>query len=122
MRETILQTRAIKMRFLDAGKGPLILFCHGFPETAHAWRHQIEALAQAGYRAVAPDMRGYGKTDGPEVEFSRDVRLTLRKLIFAASGEAGPRKLGDGTPNPSSVARIFFPARAIGSNRSGQGG
>ncbi|WP_454916337.1 alpha/beta fold hydrolase [Xanthobacter sediminis] len=179
------------MSILDAGKGPLVLLCHGFPETKYAWRHQVAALARAGYRAVAPDMRGYGKTDAPErpdqytvlhavgdlialldalgerqavivghdwgatiawqaaltrpdrfravaaltvpmmapppvppsmifpqneetlfytlyfqepdgaeVEFNRDVGLTLRKLIFAASGEAGPRKPGDGTPNP----------------------
>ncbi|PZA10170.1 alpha/beta hydrolase [Rhodopseudomonas palustris] len=186
-----VQTRTINMSVLAAGTGPCVLLCHGFPETKHAWRHQIEAFARAGYRVVAPDMRGYGHTDAPqrsdqytvfhavgdlvalldalgekqavvvgqdwgatiawqaallrpdrfhavialgvpmmnqppvppsqifpqtedalfyalyfqqpdvpEAEFSRDVRLTLRKLIFAASGEAGPRKPSDGTPNP----------------------
>lgn len=191
VKETIIQTRTINMSILDAGQGPLVLFCHGFPETKYAWRHQINAVAQAGYRAVAPDMRGYGGTDAPEhidqytvfhavgdlvalldalgehqavivghdwgatiawqavllrpdrfravvalsvptmgqppvrpskifpqtedalfytlyfqepkladEEFNRDVSLTLRKLMFAASGEAGRRKPGDGTPNP----------------------
>ncbi|WNN49896.1 alpha/beta hydrolase [Siccibacter colletis] len=191
MIETSIQTRTINMSILDAGQGPLILLCHGFPETKYSWRHQIDALAQAGYRAVAPDMRGYGDTDAPEhadqytvfhavgdlvalldaigekqavvvghdwgatiawqaallrpdrfravvalsvpmmgqppvppskvfpqteeglfyalyfqepnvakAEFSRDVSLTLRKVIFAASGEAGRREPGDGTPNP----------------------
>jgi pimeloyl-ACP methyl ester carboxylesterase len=40
--------------------------CHGFPETSHSWRHQLSALAEAGFRAVAPDMRGYGETESPE--------------------------------------------------------
>ncbi|WP_041527313.1 alpha/beta fold hydrolase [Paracoccus aminophilus] len=191
MKETILQTRTIKMSLLEAGHGPLVVLCHGFPETKRAWRHQIAALAQAGYRAVAPDLRGYGQSEAPEgaehysvihavgdlvalldalgeqqavivghdwgatiawqaalmrpdrfravvalsvpmmgqppvppsrifpqnenalfytlyfqnpegaeAEFGRDPRQTLRKLIFAASGEAGPRLPGDATPNP----------------------
>ena len=49
-----------------AGEGPLVLFCHGFPETSYAWRHQVGALAAAGFRAVAPDMRGYGGTERPD--------------------------------------------------------
>lgn len=51
---------------LCAGTGPLVLFCHGFPETAYSWRHQLRALAEAGFCAVAPDLRGVGKTPGPE--------------------------------------------------------
>ena len=47
------------------GDGPLVLLCHGFPETAYAWRHQLPALARAGFRAVAPDLRGYGASDSP---------------------------------------------------------
>jgi pimeloyl-ACP methyl ester carboxylesterase len=42
-----------------------VLLCHGFPESWHSWRHQLTALAAAGYRAVAPDMRGYGQTGQP---------------------------------------------------------
>ena len=45
--------------------GPLVLLCHGFPESWHSWRHQVTALADAGWRAAAPDMRGYGGTDAP---------------------------------------------------------
>jgi pimeloyl-ACP methyl ester carboxylesterase len=52
---------------LKAGdQGPLVVFCHGFPELALSWRHQLPAVAAAGFRAVAPDMRGYGETGGPE--------------------------------------------------------
>lgn len=191
MIETIIKTRAIDMSILDQGTGPLVLLCHGFPETKHAWRHQILSLAAAGFRAVAPDMRGFGSTDIPEQvdqytvfhgigdlvalmdalgeseavivghdwgatiawqaallrpdrfravvalsvpmmdqppfppsrifpqdgqslfytlyfqqagvaeeEFNRDVSQTLSKIIYAASGEAGARRPGDGTPNP----------------------
>lgn len=50
---------------LEAGTGPLVLLCHGFPETAYAWRHQLKALAEAGFQAVAPDLRGVGQTPGP---------------------------------------------------------
>ncbi|WDZ81414.1 alpha/beta hydrolase (plasmid) [Ensifer adhaerens] len=186
-----IETRTIRMNVIEEGEGPLVLFCHGFPETAHAWRRQIAALAKAGFRAVAPDMRGYGHTDSPtaideytlfhvvgdmvalldvlgaetalivgndwgatvawqaaqmrpdrfrgvvaisvpmmapppipptrifpqtdesqlyalyfqepsiaEAELERDIRQTLRKILFAASGEAGPRQVGDQTPNP----------------------
>ncbi len=176
---------------LDRGEGPAILLCHGFPETAHAWRHQVAALAAAGYRAIAPDLRGYGasfKPDGvdaytlmhgvgdlvglldalgigraivvgndwgatlawqaarlrpdrfrgvvalgvplmgrapmpptrlfprtedtlfytlyfqepgvAERELERDAGTALRQIYAAAAGEAGPRRPGDGTPNP----------------------
>jgi len=54
------------MHVAMAGKGPLVLLCHGFPESWYSWRHQLKALASAGYCAVAPDMRGYGQTDKPE--------------------------------------------------------
>lgn len=53
------------MQVAEQGEGPLILLCHGFPETSYAWRHQLPALAAAGFHAVAPDLRGYGGTDQP---------------------------------------------------------
>ncbi len=190
MQERLVDANGIRLNFLEAGEGPAVLLCHGFPETAYAWRHQVAALAAAGFRAIAPDMRGYGKSSRPdevdqytlfhlagdmvglldtlgvenaiivgndwgasvawqavllrpdrftgvvaigvpmmsqppapptqifpktadalfyalyfqepgvaEAEFERDVALTLRKLMFAASGEAGPRD-DDRTPNP----------------------
>ena len=63
-----LQTVAvngIRMQVATQGAGPLVLLCHGFPELWHSWRAQLAALAAAGYRAAAPDMRGYGGTDAP---------------------------------------------------------
>lgn len=55
----------IRIHIAEQGTGPLVLLCHGFPEGWYSWRHQLPALAVAGYHAVAPDMRGYGHTDAP---------------------------------------------------------
>jgi pimeloyl-ACP methyl ester carboxylesterase len=60
-----LQVNGITMRVAEQGAGPLVLFCHGWPESWYSWKHQMAAAAQAGWRAVAPDMRGYGGTDAP---------------------------------------------------------
>ena len=61
-----IDTNGIRMHIAEQGTGPLVLLCHGFPESWYSWRHQIEALAAAGFHAVAPDMRGYGQTEQPE--------------------------------------------------------
>jgi len=67
---TTLQTRVvavngIQMHIAEQGSGPLAICCHGWPELGYSWRHQIPALAAAGYRVVVPDMRGFGKTEAP---------------------------------------------------------
>ena len=61
-----VETNGIRMHIAECGTGPLVLLCHGFPESWYSWRHQLPALANAGFHAVAPDMRGYGQTDHPE--------------------------------------------------------
>lgn len=60
-----LQVGALRMRVATQGTGPLVLLCHGFPELWCSWRAQMAALAAEGFRAAAPDMRGYGGTDAP---------------------------------------------------------
>ena len=55
----------INMHIAEAGDGPAVVFCHGFPELWYSWRHQLPVVAEAGFRAIAPDMRGYGETDAP---------------------------------------------------------
>jgi pimeloyl-ACP methyl ester carboxylesterase len=60
-----LRANGIRMRVAQQGAGPMVVFCHGWPESWYSWRHQLAALAAAGYRAVAPDMRGYGGTEAP---------------------------------------------------------
>lgn len=189
-----LIANGLPMHIEELGNGPAIIFAHGFPETSYAWRHQLVALAAAGFHAIAPDMRGYGETEKPvdvhrysifdlvgdlvglldalgyddaiivgndwgstiawqaalmrpdrfkgvvaigvpmmgappappttffpqtddalfytlyfqqpgiaEAELERDVDATLRKILFSASREAGPRQPSDGTPNPFSM-------------------
>jgi pimeloyl-ACP methyl ester carboxylesterase len=60
-----IQANGIKIHLAEAGEGPLVLLCHGFPESWYSWRWQLTALSEAGYHAVAPDMRGYGTTEAP---------------------------------------------------------
>ena len=62
-----LPTNGIDMHIAEAGPadGPLVVLCHGFPESWYSWRHQLPALAEAGYHVVAPDQRGYGGTTAP---------------------------------------------------------
>ena len=189
-KQQTLEVNGIRLNVTEQGQGPLVLLIHGFPETSHVWRHQRAALAAAGYRAAAPDLRGYGESEAPtdpaaytsldvvgdlvalldalgerqavlvggdwgatvawqaaqlrpdrfravvalgvplmgrapmppsqlfpqtkdalfytlyfsepgvaEREFERDVRATLRKVFYAASGDAGPRS-DPATPNP----------------------
>src|SRR6476620_2210195 len=62
----MIETNGIRMHVAEKGAGPLVILCHGFPESWYSWRHQIEALSEAGFHAVAPDMRGYGQTDSPQ--------------------------------------------------------
>ena len=62
----IVKTNGIRMHIAEQGTGPIVILCHGFPECWYSWRHQLSALAEAGFHAVAPDMRGYGNTDAPD--------------------------------------------------------
>ena len=66
IRHRTVETNGIRMHVAEQGTGPLVIMCHGFPESWYSWRHQLAALAEAGFHAVAPDMRGYGQTDAPE--------------------------------------------------------
>lgn len=61
----LIETNGIRLRVALAGAGPLVVLIHGFPEGWYSWRRQIPALADAGYRVAAPDVRGYGGFRGP---------------------------------------------------------
>ena len=65
VKHRIVDTNGIRMHIAEQGTGPLVVLCHGFPESWYSWRHQLPALADAGFHAIAPDMRGYGQTDAP---------------------------------------------------------
>lgn len=100
---TIIKTNGIDMAVYEAGPkdGVPVVLCHGFPELAYSWRHQLPALAAAGYRAIAPDQRGYGRTSRPEkVEDYDMLQLTgdlvgmldalgLEKAVFAGHDWGG---------------------------------
>jgi len=66
LRHRVVETNGIRMHIAESGAGALVVLCHGFPESWYSWRHQLHALAEAGFHAVAPDMRGYGQTQRPE--------------------------------------------------------
>jgi pimeloyl-ACP methyl ester carboxylesterase len=61
-----VDTNGIRMAVYEQGEGPAVIMVHGFPELAFSWRHQLPALANAGFRAIAPDMRGCGRTSAPD--------------------------------------------------------
>jgi len=65
IRHRMIPVNGIEMHAAECGTGPLVLMCHGWPELWYSWRHQLRALAEAGFRAVAPDMRGFGKSSAP---------------------------------------------------------
>lgn len=80
-------TNGIRLHVAEAGTGPLILLLHGFPQFWWAWRYQIVALADAGYRVVAPDLRGFGASDKPPRRY--DVMTTAGDIarLVTALGE-----------------------------------
>jgi pimeloyl-ACP methyl ester carboxylesterase len=61
-----VDANGIRLHFAEQGEGPLVVLCHGFPESWYSWRHQLPALSAAGFHAVAVDMRGYGQSDRPQ--------------------------------------------------------
>lgn len=75
-----VDTGDIRLRILEQGSGPAVILCHGFPGLAFSWRHQLRALAAHGYRAIAPDMRGYGGSDAPVDSLAYDRRHTVADL------------------------------------------
>jgi pimeloyl-ACP methyl ester carboxylesterase len=73
MPERLLRVNGIDLHVLDEGQGPLVVLCHGFPELAYSWRAQVPALTAAGFRVLAPDMRGFGRSSAPEEIEAYDV-------------------------------------------------
>ncbi len=96
-----IQTNQISMAVYERGQGFPVVLCHGFPELAFSWRHQLPAIAAAGFRAIAPDLRGYGLTDKPVAVEAYDIRqltddlaglldaLDLEKAIFCGHDWGG---------------------------------
>lgn len=91
MRTGYVVTNGMRLFTLAAGRpgAPLVVFCHGFPQLAWSWRHQIEPVAAAGYHAVALDMPGYGRSDKPDVAYD---------VMFLAATVAGAIRALSPTP------------------------
>lgn len=87
----LIPAPAGRIHLVEQGSGPLVLLVHGFPESWYSWRHQLPALAAAGYRAVAVDVRGYGRSSRPE---GIDA---YRMLELVADGVAAVEALGERT-------------------------
>jgi pimeloyl-ACP methyl ester carboxylesterase len=82
IKHSFVKANGIKMHVAETGAGFPVVLCHGFPEMWYSWRHQIRALAAAGFRAIAPDQRGYGETDCPKpIE-----AYTIRNLVADLTG------------------------------------
>ena len=82
MKHHLVQLPEVEIHAVEQGSGPLVLLVHGFPELWYSWRHQLPALAEAGYRAVAIDVRGYGRSSAPD-----DVAAyRMRELVADNTG------------------------------------
>ncbi|WP_236978567.1 MULTISPECIES: alpha/beta fold hydrolase [Mycobacterium] len=81
--ERLVDTNGVRLRVTEAGDpgAPVVVLCHGFPELAYSWRHQIPALADAGYRVLAPDQRGYGGSSRPEPIEAYDIHQLTGDIV-----------------------------------------
>jgi pimeloyl-ACP methyl ester carboxylesterase len=90
-----VRANGVRFATLEAGDGPLVLCLHGFPDTAHSFRHQLPALAAAGFRAVAPFMRGYAPTEIPPDGRYQSAVLALDLIeLIAALGYSSAHVFG----------------------------
>lgn len=107
-----VDSNGIRLRLVEAGTGPLVILVHGWPESWYSWRHQLQALAAEGYRAVSPDMRGYGGSTVPErIEDYNITELTADIAgIVSALGESSAVVVGHdwGAPIAWQTA-LFYP-------------
>src|SRR4029453_17448700 len=81
VRSRTVSTNGVDLHLREAGEGPVVLLAHGFPELAYSWRHQLPALAAAGYRAGAPHPRGYGRSSRPEAIADYDIHHLVGDLV-----------------------------------------
>lgn len=96
MKENYAQLTDVRLHYVEEGDGPLVVLLHGFPEFWYSWRHQIPALAESGYRVVAPDMRGYNLSDKPRGigNYTLDRLATDVVELIVSLGEQSARVVG----------------------------
>jgi len=81
LRHERIATNGVTLQVAIAGSGPPVVLCHGFPGLGYSWRHQMPALAAAGWRAIAPDQRGYGRSDRPPDPSVYDANCVMRDML-----------------------------------------
>lgn len=81
MRSRTIRSADVNLHCVEQGDGPLVVLSHGFPELAFSWRHQLPALSASGYRVIAPDQRGYGRTSQPDSVEDYDIHHLTADLI-----------------------------------------
>jgi epoxide hydrolase A/B len=91
--ERFIPTNGVELHVLEQGEGPLVVLCHGFPELAFSWRHQIPALAAAGFRVLAPDMRGFGLSSAPPEVEAYDVISLCEDMLGVLDAEQQERAI-----------------------------
>jgi pimeloyl-ACP methyl ester carboxylesterase len=107
----IVQTNGIRLRVALAGKGPLVVLVHGWPESWYSWRHQIPALVEAGYRVAAPDVRGYGGSDKPAAIEAYSIKDMCSDIAGLIESLAKGRRFSSATTGArplSGIHRCFF--------------
>ena len=119
MKQSVVHARGLDFHCLEAGEGPLVLCLHGFPDTARSFRHQLPVLAAAGFRAVAPYMRGYAPTDlAPDARYqTAALGLDAVALIEALGATTRSSSATTGAPSPRMAPRSPRPRRCGSSSR-----
>jgi pimeloyl-ACP methyl ester carboxylesterase len=102
LRPTTVRANGLEFGLLEAGSGPLALCLHGFPDTAHTWRHLLPLLAGAGFHAVAPFMRGYAPTaipaDGAYQLGALVADTVALHEVLGGDGDASSRRKAEASP------------------------
>ena len=111
LREGYADVGDVSLHYVEVGEGPLIVLLHGFPEFWFGWRLQIKPLADAGFRVVAPDMRGYNLSSRPtDVKVYDNDHLTadIRALIHERHSQCGPSAEAlAGTAPPGAAPKVL---------------
>jgi len=82
----MIETNGIELHYVEYGEGPLVIFCHGWPESWYSWRHQIRAVGNQGYRAVALHMRGYGDSTKPANIDAYSISHLIGDVVGSVAG------------------------------------
>ena len=110
-----LTTCPAPMFYLASGpkEGPLIIFVHGWPELSISWRHQLSALGNLGFRCIAPDMRGYGKSYIPKQKEEVEIRKNVRDLLCLLDMLSSSQSSSESESSSESRSGTTYPSKAV---------